>query len=246
MKKIAKILFVLGLSFFLIKNVDASLVYLSVETLDEAMNEAYTGLVKYEDNYYYLSEGEITRNEIVTIDNEDYYFNNDGIMEELENEKDDSSDNSSKELNVLNSLEENNNTDILTNDIQKDNNEIQGEWQIIDDETYYLYPDGTKATGWAVIDDVKCYFNELGQLIEKNALKIIDVSHHNGTIDWETVKTIDVDGVIVRLGYGTSYTTDDPVVDRQWNANYDGTVENDLLFGIYLYSYAIDEISANL
>lgn len=256
MKKITKILFVLVLSFFLMKNVNASLNYLSVDNLDDAINEAYTGLVKYEDNYYYLSKGEIIKNEVVTIDNEDYYFNNDGIMEELENEKNDESNDSNEELNDLNMPEEtekkldedNNDTNILTtnNDTQNEDNESQGEWQIIDENTYYIYPDGTKATGWVVIDGIKCYFNELGQLIEKNALKIIDVSHHNGTIDWEKVKTTDVDGAIIRLGYGTSYTTDDPVIDRQWNANYDGTVENDLLFGIYLYSYAIDEISANL
>ena len=48
------------------------------------------------------------------------------------------------------------------------------------------------------------------------------------------------------MGYGTSYTTDDPVIDRQWNANYSGTTSQDLLFGIYLYSYAIDEVSANI
>ena len=75
-KKITMVLFVLVLSFFLMKNVDASLIYLSVDNLDKTINEVYTGLVKYEDNYYYLSNGEIIKNDVVTIDNEEYYFNN--------------------------------------------------------------------------------------------------------------------------------------------------------------------------
>ena len=145
---------------------------------------------------------------------------------------------------VTDNIEEETNNNVS---LRSDNNTQENSgWQEIDGKTYYIYPDGSKATGWVTIDEEKCFFNDLGQLIEKNALKIVDVSHHQGSIDWEAVKETDVDGAIIRLGYGTSYVTDDPVVDRQWDNYYSGTTEQDLLFGTYLYSYAIDEVSADI
>ena len=112
---------------------------------------------------------------------------------------------------------------------------------------YYYYLDGNMATGWTTIAGKKCFFNEYGILMQEGALKVIDVSVHQGLIDWNTIHNYtDVDGAIIRIGYGTSYATDSPVVDNHFYVNYDGALNNNLLFGVYIYSYAIDAISANL
>lgn len=71
-------------------------------------------------------------------------------------------------------------------------------------------------------------------------MKIIDVSHHNGNIDWQTVKG-NVDGVILHCGYGHDLEKQDDPRFREW------ATECTILgipFGVYLYSYAksVDKI----
>ncbi len=64
----------------------------------------------------------------------------------------------------------------------------------------------------------------------------IDVSHHQGVIDWAKVKSSGlVDYVIIRCGWGSDYTSQD---DTQFINNVRGCQQNGIPFGIYLYSYA--------
>lgn len=65
--------------------------------------------------------------------------------------------------------------------------------------------------------------------------KVIDVSYHNGTIDWAKVKAAGVDGAIIRCGYGSDITSQD---DKQWKRNADECTRLGIPFGVYLYSYA--------
>ena len=68
----------------------------------------------------------------------------------------------------------------------------------------------------------------------------IDVSTHNGNINWATVKASGkVDFVILRAGYGR-YASQ---VDTKFRVNYDGCVNNNIPVGVYWYSYAhtVDE-----
>lgn len=65
--------------------------------------------------------------------------------------------------------------------------------------------------------------------------KLIDVSEFNGTIDWETVKDTDVEGVIIRCGYGNDLVSQD---DTRWRYNADECTRLGIPFGAYLYSYA--------
>lgn len=67
------------------------------------------------------------------------------------------------------------------------------------------------------------------------ALKVIDVSYHNGTIDWEKVKAAGVEGAILRCGYGMDRTDQD---DKQFKRNADECTRLGIPFGVYLYSYA--------
>lgn len=63
---------------------------------------------------------------------------------------------------------------------------------------------------------------------------IIDVSVHNGTIDWAKVKPY-IEGAIIRCGYGSDKTSQD---DKQWKRNADECTRLGIPFGVYLYSYA--------
>lgn len=66
-------------------------------------------------------------------------------------------------------------------------------------------------------------------------LKVIDVSTHQGIIDWAKVKASGVDGAIIRCGYGSDIASQD---DKQWKRNADECTRLGIPFGTYLYSYA--------
>ena len=73
------------------------------------------------------------------------------------------------------------------------------------------------------------------------ALKVIDVSYHNGKIDWAKVKASGVDGAIIRCGYGDNIVSQD---DEQWKRNADECTRLGIPFGTYLYSYAKSDAQA--
>lgn len=68
----------------------------------------------------------------------------------------------------------------------------------------------------------------------------IDVSHHQGTIDWDRVAG-QIDFAILRCGYGSNTTEQD---DRQWKANVEACTRLKIPFGVYIYSYATTEAQA--
>ena len=49
--------------------------------------------------------------------------------------------------------------------------------------------------------------------------KLIDVSAHNGIIDWAKVKKSGIDGVIIRTGFGQEHASQ---IDTRFEANYKG------------------------
>lgn len=63
----------------------------------------------------------------------------------------------------------------------------------------------------------------------------IDVSAHNGTIDWKKVKAAGVKGTIIRCGYGDNKVSQD---DKKFTENVEGCIKNKIPFGVYIYSYA--------
>ena len=69
----------------------------------------------------------------------------------------------------------------------------------------------------------------------KAICKGIDVSYHNGTIDWKRVKQSEVEYAIIRCGYGTNEKNQD---DKKWEENVKGCIDNNIPYGVYLYSYA--------
>lgn len=65
-------------------------------------------------------------------------------------------------------------------------------------------------------------------------IKLIDVSHHNGKIDFNAVKNSGVEGVIIRAGYGDE-------LDREFVNNITACNNVGLHVGIYWFSYAYSE-----
>ena len=63
----------------------------------------------------------------------------------------------------------------------------------------------------------------------------IDVSKHNGSINFNQVKQSGIDFAIIRLGYGQDMTCQD---DIRFEENYQKARAAGLLVGVYIYSYA--------
>lgn len=61
----------------------------------------------------------------------------------------------------------------------------------------------------------------------------IDVSEHNGTLDWAKIKAAGIGFTVIRSGYGTSH------IDKQFGANIAGAIANGIPIGIYHFSYAL-------
>ena len=82
--------------------------------------------------------------------------------------------------------------------------------------------------------------NEVNEEIEKNTviknsdryILGLDISKWNGTIDWKAVKKAGAQFVIIRAGYGTGY------VDPYFKRNIEAAIENNLLIGVYWFSYS--------
>lgn len=62
--------------------------------------------------------------------------------------------------------------------------------------------------------------------------KVIDVSHHQGKINWRRVKASGIDGVIIRVADGTK------TMDRQCDRNIKECERYGIPFGLYIYSRA--------
>lgn len=88
---------------------------------------------------------------------------------------------------------------------------------------------------WDESSGVKKFYDAEGNLMyNEGTKKIIDVSEHNGKIDWDKVKDSGVDGAIIRVGWG--YLGEDKYFQR----NVSECNRLGIPYGIYLYSYAYD------
>lgn len=66
----------------------------------------------------------------------------------------------------------------------------------------------------------------------------VDVSSHQGNIDWAKVAKTDVAFAMVRVGY-RGYVVGDIREDTMWKTNMQGARENGLMLGAYFFSQAI-------
>lgn len=70
--------------------------------------------------------------------------------------------------------------------------------------------------------------------------KGIDVSHHNGTIDWRKVKESGIDFAMIRAGYGFSASQ----VDKKFKYNITNALKYGIDCGSYWFSYATNPAEA--
>ena len=113
--------------------------------------------------------------------------------------------------------------------------------------------------GWTLSEDKKVYtaiyntnqnfvtnFTDIWGNVTKQEIKIsfntgIDVSKHNGKIDWEKVKKSGITFVMIRCGFGKDAEEQD---DPYFQYNISECERLGIKYGIYLYSYALTEDSA--
>lgn len=81
-----------------------------------------------------------------------------------------------------------------------------------------------------VVDEEKIYFG-------------IDVSKHQGEINWSEVKNSGVEFAMIRTGY-RGYTEGGIYEDVQFSNNIKGAYQNGIKVGLYFYSSAINETEA--
>jgi len=131
--------------------------------------------------------------------------------------------------------------------IFNDDGIIQNGFQTIDGNVYFLDENNNKLKGLQIIDGIRYYFDfETGILIKKDVKSVIDISSWQGDLDFDKLKESNlVDGVIVRLGYGTTLN-DNPVLDNKFKRNIKELKRLDIPYGIYFYGYAQNEYASNL
>ena len=116
-------------------------------------------------------------------------------------------------------------------------------WNTIDGDLYYFDANGKAVTGDQIIRGIFYEFDEDGKVMKgKNAFGI-DVSSHNGSIDWSAVAKSGVEFVIIRCGY-RGYGSGVLVEDSRFRTNIKGATNAGLKVGVYFFTQAIDEIEA--
>ena len=115
-------------------------------------------------------------------------------------------------------------------------------WQTIDGKRFFYDKNGTAVTGEQVIQGVKYTFNGDGSL-NTGTVMGIDISKHNGNIDWNAVKNSGVQYVILRCGYRGS-ASGVLVEDQKFKKNIQGATAAGLKVGIYFFSQAVNEVEA--
>lgn len=99
----------------------------------------------------------------------------------------------------------------------------------------YDEPDiaGTCPVVWIPQDDGS-FVNTDGAWLAADNLFGVDVSEHNGWVDWETAKACGVDFAMIRCGYGS----DDAYFDDEcWEYNASECERLGIPYGVYLFSY---------
>lgn len=85
---------------------------------------------------------------------------------------------------------------------------------------------------WGGSSASKTFYNGYDEVFASPALKVIDVSEWQGTIDWNRVKNSGVDAVILRFAYSTSH------FDKQFERNLSEVRRLGIPFGLYIFSTA--------
>ena len=203
----------------------------------DGSGKLYTGFKDIDSNTYYFSKEGIVKG-IKEIDDKKYYFDEEGHL-------------------IRNSFYDNYYLDedgvIVTGQreingriyVFNEEGILQNGFQVIDGNTYFLDENSNKLLGLQLIDGIRYYFDfETGVLMKKDVKSIIDISSWQGDINFDMLKESGlVDGVIVRVGYGTT-NNDSPVLDNKFERNISELNRLGIPYGIYIFGYAQTEEAA--
>ncbi len=78
-------------------------------------------------------------------------------------------------------------------------------------------------------------------IVNREYLLGIDISEHNGDINWQSVKESGINFAIIRCGYGQNFASQD---DKKYLRNVTECERLGIPYGIYLYSYADSRTAA--
>lgn len=150
---------------------------------------------------------------------------------------DDTSDTSSLELN--NSDDNSANTETLSPNTPFRFVDALGEWH----ETTILSNVKKHNYNWEYLknDGSHITYSDTSQYTVRNG---IDVSYHQGTIDWEKVKAAGYDFAIIRIGYRGYGASGVLKVDTKFHENIKGAQKAGLDVGVYFFAQAINEEEA--
>ena len=178
---------------------------------------AYKGIYIIDGNRYHFGQNskQLKIGWSVTLDKQYYYSNSEGIIQT--------------------------GTQVIDGVAYVFDNEgkLQSGYQTINGKTYYYYNDGSLAKGIVKIQGERNYFDfTTGELLRRNVKSIIDVSYGQSIINWDALwSSGQIDGVIIRVGYGTS-TTDNPVLDSYFAYNIAAIKRLGIPYSVYIFGYA--------
>lgn len=98
----------------------------------------------------------------------------------------------------------------------------------------------SKKTGGSAVSQEQA--QEMFENVGKKSMGI-DVSQHQGKIDWAQVRASGVEFAIIRVGY-RGQTAGGIYEDRYFKTNMKGAIANGIKVGVYFYSTAINETEA--
>ena len=96
--------------------------------------------------------------------------------------------------------------------------------------------------------DNSCFFSEGNKVVYEDdhytSRQGVDVSYHQGDIDWEQVKEAGYDFAFIRIGYRGYGTTGSVNLDKEFYNNLEGARSAGIDVGIYFFSQAISREEA--
>ncbi len=122
----------------------------------------------------------------------------------------------------------------------------------------FSYVDAQGNTYEAIVDQrvTKCFYDWSKLKHKKGSQKIkyddgtytiekgVDVSHHNGVIDWRKVKAQGYKFAFLRLGYRGYGKEGNLMVDKQFQTSFKAARKAGMKLGVYFFSQAINEKEA--